>query len=144
MHLTGEVDVLIYLVGENDHVGIFGKHLGETLQFLVAVDAAGRVRRGVEHNHPCLGSDSLLKLFGSDLEITFHSGIHLHGYALGKFHHLDIAYPRRHGNNHLVARIDAGEQHVAKLLLRTVSDHDLFGSELNFIFTQKFPCNSLP
>ncbi len=134
--LPYEIDMLVDFIGKDDYVGIFRKHVGKALQLVAAIDAAGGVGGGIEHYHARLGSDGLLQLLGGDLEILLHSGVDFYRHALGEFHHLHVAHPRRNRDNHLVAGVDCGKDHVAKFLLRAVAHDDTVGSELDFVFAE--------
>ena len=125
--------MLVDFVRQHEDVGIFCKHVGKGFQLVVCVDAARRVRRRAEQQHACARCDCCLKLLGRDFEVLFHAGWHSHCLALGEFHHFHIAYPCRSGDDHLVAGVDCGEDHIAQRLFCAARHHNLFGSEVETV-----------
>lgn len=114
------VDVLIYLVGQNDNAGILGQHVGKGLQLFAAVHTAGGVGGRAEDNGLGLGGDGGFELLGGNLEVVVDGRRHYNALTFGQFHHLDITYPAGSGYYHLVSGIDKAEYGIAYRLFGSV------------------------
>ena len=123
--LADVVDVLVDFVSENKQVVVLLDDLGQSLQLILAIDAAGRIAGRAEDEQTRLRRNGGLQLLGRHLEVLFETSLHNDGIATSQQHHLGIAHPVRSGNNDLIARIDQCHDGVADALLGTVRNQNL-------------------
>ena len=138
------VDVLVDLVGDDDYLRVARQDVGQSLQLVVAVDAARGVRRRAEDERLRLGRDGGLELLGRDLEVLINAGGQDHVRALGQLDHLHVAHPVGGGHDDFVARIDEAEQGVADGLLGAVRDDDLVDGEVESVLVFEFGDDGFP
>ena len=138
------VDVLVDLVGDDDHLRVTRQDVGQGLQLVVAVDAARGVRGRAEDERLGLGRDGGLELLGRDLEVLIDAGGQDHVRALGQLDHLHVAHPVGGGHDDFVARVDEAEQGVADGLLGAVGDDDLIDGVVEAVLPLEFGDDGLP
>ena len=112
--------MLIDLIGQNVEILMAENHIGQSLQFLLAVYATCRVAGRAEDEHTGLGGDSCFELGGCHLEILFETGFHDDWLTTCQQYHLGIAHPVRGRDDDFLAFIDQSHHGVADTLLGTV------------------------
>ena len=101
------------------------EHVGHRLELGLGIGRAGRVRRRVEDDPLGFRRDRLLQVFRLHLVAGRHGGDDLDRGAAGEQHHVRIAHPIGRRDDHLVARIERGDQRVVQHLLAAGADDDL-------------------
>ena len=135
---THVVDVFVDFVADDVDVLVAAEHLGQRLEFLLAVNGTRGVARRAEDDGLGAGRDGLFELGGRNLEVLFNAGLHEDGLAVGHEHHLRVAHPIGSGDDDFLARGDEGHDGIADTLLGTVGTNDLLGRIVQAVLVFQF------
>ena len=123
--LADVVDVLVYLVGNDDDALVAEQHVLQRLKLLLAVDRARGIAGRAQDEGTRAGRDGSIKLLGRNLEVLFDGCLHEDRCAFCQQDHLRIAHPVGSRDDDFVAGIYEGHDGVADALLGTVAAKNL-------------------
>ncbi len=126
----------INFIAHDEHA-FFHTHIAKRAHFIRRVHAAGGVARGIEDEEPRAVGDGGAELIGRYLEFRSVGGFDYHRCGTGERDHLGIAQPIRRRDNHLVAFLTGGEDHIITGMLAATGNDDLLRIVLKIVFALK-------
>jgi len=136
-------DVLVHVVGGDDHPRMLPQHIAQGLQLFAAVGHAGWIGGAVDYHHLGLLVDGGAQLGGRDLELLLGLGLDEHRDAAGQQGHVRIGDPVGGGDDYFVPGVQQRLGHVVEALLAAAGDQDLVGLVFQFVFPAEFVDNGL-
>ncbi len=136
-------DVLIDVIGHQQHVRRIQQHIGQRPQLGGAVAGAGRVAWRVEQQPAGTRGNSVTQLCGGQLEGVLLGAGQGHGFAFAGQHHVRVRHPVGRRDQHLVTRAKGGGKGIENRAFRTAGDQHLAGCVAQAVFPLQLVDNGL-
>ncbi len=136
-------DVLVDLIGDDEHVRMAAQDLGEGLHLVRRVDGAGGVVGRVEDEEARPGAQRGLQGLRPELEAVVDARLGHNRRGAGELHHLGVRHPVGRHDHDLVAGGAEGEHGLGDALLGAVGAEDLAGGVREAVVAEELGGNRL-
>ncbi len=114
-----ELDVLVHVVGGDQHLRMPAQHRAQRPQFVGRIDRTGRVTRAVDEKQLGPRGDRRLELLRRDAKALLHAGLDHHRLSVANERDVRIRDPVRCRNDHLVANVNNRLAEIENALFAT-------------------------
>ena len=128
-------DVLVHVVGANDHLRVAQQHLAQGRQFSAGVGGAGGVGRAIQQQQAGARRDGRFQLGRRELVASLRARGHDDRHAICQQHHIGVGHPIGRWNDSFVARIQQGGAEVIEGLLGATGDQNLLARVIETVVT---------